>query len=66
MMELPDPLECWENAAERYADENMKGDSIRCANCGGWVPLDQTWPSSNNPYSPPICYECVEPLKGKL
>jgi len=54
-----DPMEAWERSAEKYADENMDGDQIRCCNCKKMFNIDEVVPSSKNPFSPPLCRECA-------
>jgi hypothetical protein len=56
---IPDPIELGEMRAERYADENMHGNEIRCCACKKMVPIDTVLPASPDPYSPPICLGCV-------
>jgi hypothetical protein len=57
-MRVPDPIEQGESRMERWAEENMRGDEFRCE-CGKWFPLDEGVPSSQDPYSQPICGDCA-------
>jgi hypothetical protein len=57
---LPDPEELGEMRAERYDAENSKGDQIRCVQCREYKNYSVMSPSSADPYSPPICPECLD------
>ena len=60
-MHIPDPIEQMENMAERWADDNIKGNEFKCG-CGKWTPLSEAQPSSANPYAQPICGECFDKM----
>lgn len=53
-----DQLESMEAAAEGWADANIVGDSFKCA-CGRMCKLEDGVASSPNPFSPPMCRECI-------
>jgi hypothetical protein len=59
LMSVPDPIELGEAAMERWADENVRGDHFRCAECGLWQPLEFAVQATPNPYSPAICGNCA-------
>jgi hypothetical protein len=59
---IPDPDELGEMRAEAYDFENRVGDKIRCVECRELRPEGEMLPSSADPYSPPICSECVEKI----
>ena len=64
MMRIPDPLERMEASAERYMEENTDAEgNIRCTGCGKMTPMENVYPSSANPCSPPICPDCVERIQ---
>lgn len=58
-MIVPDPIELGEDAMERWADENVRGDHFRCSECGLWQPLAFAVQATPNPYSPAICGNCA-------
>lgn len=53
-----DQFEAMEEAAERWADENLRGDNFIC-DCGMLCKLDAGVYVSANPYAPPICPVCA-------
>lgn len=53
-MYIPDPIERMEASAERWADENIKGDKFLCG-CGYWCKLDDGESLNENPYAIPVC-----------
>lgn len=56
---MKDILESMEDAAESWADENMRGNEFKCPGCGKWFPLDEAVASSPAPYALPICTGCA-------
>lgn len=59
-MHIPDPIEAGEARAERWADENVKGDNFLCAGCDEWYPIDSGVTATPDPYAPLICTKCAE------
>lgn len=59
---IPDPIELGEMRAERYDFENRVGDKIRCCECGEPKSYSEVMASSADPYSPPICRDCIEKI----
>ena len=60
-MHISDPIERLKENAERWVDENIKGDKFLCL-CGEWCNLEEGHPSGPNPYSSPICGGCVDKM----
>ena len=58
-MRIPDPIELGEARAERWAEENMRGEEFRCADCKNWFPLDIAVQATPDPYAVAICPECA-------
>jgi len=58
-MNIPDPIERMESAAENWAFDNIKGNQFKC-DCGKWVPLNDGQPIDSNRYAPPVCPDCFE------
>ena len=58
-MSLMDPVERMEYAAEKWADGNIVGSNFRCK-CGKWCDLDNGHSVDPNPYSIPICPDCLK------
>jgi len=58
---IPDQIERWEASAERWFDENVRGDEFLCS-CEKWCKLSDGQPSSPNPYAPPICPDCLDEM----
>ena len=62
---LPDITELYARHAERWADDNIRGDDFRCPRCGVWSPLAEAMPASPNPWAPPICRGCAQLEEGR-
>jgi len=64
-MHLPDIIEVMENAAERWAEDNIWHNEetnalvFKCG-CGKVTKLAEGQPSGPDPYAPPICLECFD------
>ncbi len=58
-MYIPDPLEIMEASAERWAEENIKGNMFKCS-CGRICKLSKAETLSSNPYAIPVCRDCCE------
>lgn len=52
---LPDFHERGEARAERW----VENDKVRCAGCNGLFDFSEVECSSVDPYSPPICGDCL-------
>ena len=59
-MYIPDPIELGEMRAEDYYFDNSVGDKVRCVQCKEPKELKELTSLSADPYSPPICFECVD------
>lgn len=59
---IPDPIELGEARAEQYSETNWVGDKIRCVKCREPKDLRDVTSLSADPYSPPICLDCVEKI----
>jgi len=58
-MDLPDPIERMEIAAENWAYSNVKKNMFKCC-CGEMCKLSDAYPDSNHPYAQPICPNCFK------
>ena len=58
-MRLPDPIERMEASAERWADENIKGNMFKCG-CGKMCKMDDGETIDPSPYARPVCPDCFE------
>lgn len=58
MREIPDILEQGEMRCERWADENIAGDTFHCS-CGEWRPLSEAEALSADPHVIPVCRKCA-------
>ena len=56
-MYLPDPIESMEASAERWADDNIKGNMFKCS-CGKWCSIMDGETLSPDPYAIPVCPDC--------
>ncbi len=60
---MKDIIENFEDCAERRFDEiteNLPEGKFKCPGCNEISDLDNSMPSSVNPYSMPICDKCSE------
>jgi len=55
-------IEQWEDAAERWAAENVCGENFICG-CGQQCKLDEGIMISPNPYAPPVCPDCAKDIE---
>ena len=62
-----DQMESWENAAEKRYDEMAQpGGKLKC-DCGNiFDPDKEGGPVSPNPYSMPMCGECLQNAMGEV
>jgi len=58
-MEIPDPIERAEASAERWAEENVRGETMTCG-CGKTCSLSEAETVSANPYAIPVCPDCLK------
>lgn len=55
---MNDIVENMEDAATRWAEDNIKDDQFLCPTCKRWCNLNEAKPSFSSPYAIPICKDC--------
>ena len=63
-MKIPDEITRLEDAAERWADEQIIEGDFLCS-CGKLCPLQDGLAIYNSPYAPPVCPECYDEIVTK-
>jgi len=56
---MKDIIEQMEDATERQADKLFDGKQWKCSDCKELIQPGHEQPTSNNPYSMPICQKCA-------